>query len=339
MYLINLIAGDIMTQNSTQAKRPHAAINLPLTLVSLDEWSLITATGADSEKYLQGQLTTDIAALPTTTHTLSAHCEAKGKMWSTLRLFHQQEGFAYILRKNVAQKQLAELKKYAVFSKVTLTENTNSVLLGLAGQGAALALANYFPNIPRKANEVVNHHNTYILQLPLPTERFLIVTDEETAKNLAVTLKAETSNSEQWLALDIEAGYPIIDTPNIEQLLPQATNLQALPLSICFKKGCYTGQEMVSRAKFRGANKRAMYLLSGGGTELPEIGGSIEWQLGEDKWRKTGTVLSAVRMADNTILTEVVMNNDMELDSVFRVQGDNISRLVIKPLPYSLEEE
>ena len=30
-----------------------------------------------------------------------------------------------------------------------------------------------------------------------------------------------------------------------------------------------------------------MYLLSGGGTELPEIGGSIEWQLGEDKWRKT----------------------------------------------------
>lgn len=79
MYLINLIAGDIMTQNSTQAKRPHAAINLPLTLVSLDEWSLITATGADSEKYLQGQLTTDIAALPTTTHTLSAHCEAKGK--------------------------------------------------------------------------------------------------------------------------------------------------------------------------------------------------------------------------------------------------------------------
>lgn len=117
MYLINLIAGDIMTQNSTQAKRPHTAINLPLTLVSLDEWSLITATGADSEKYLQGQLTTDITALPVTTHTLSAHCEAKGKMWSTLRFFHMQDGFAYILRKNVAQKQLTELKKYAVFSK------------------------------------------------------------------------------------------------------------------------------------------------------------------------------------------------------------------------------
>lgn len=333
------MAGDVMTQNSTQAKRPHAAINLPLTIISLDEWTLVTATGADSEKYLQGQLTADIAALAITEHTLTAHCEAKGKMWSTLRLFHQQDGFAYILRKNVAEKQLNELKKYAVFSKVTLSENTEAVLLGLAGQGAAQALASYFPTIPRKANEVINHENTYLLQLPLPAERFLIVTDEETAKNLVTTLKAETSNSGQWMALDIEAGYPIVDTPNMEQFLPQATNLQALPLSICFKKGCYTGQEMVSRAKFRGANKRAMYLLTGGGNTLPEIGGSIEWQLAEDKWRKTGTVLSAVRMADNTILAEVVMNNDMEADSVFRIPNDNTSRLSIKPLPYSLEEE
>ncbi|NAC33139.1 tRNA-modifying protein YgfZ, partial [Escherichia coli] len=40
MYRINYIAGDVMTQNSTQTKRPHAAINLPLTLISLDDWSL-----------------------------------------------------------------------------------------------------------------------------------------------------------------------------------------------------------------------------------------------------------------------------------------------------------
>ncbi|MDM3726439.1 tRNA-modifying protein YgfZ, partial [Proteus mirabilis] len=82
--------------------------------------------------------------------------------------------------------------------------------------------------------------------LPLPTERFLIVTDEETEKKLATTLPEETSDSDQWLALDIEAGYHIIDTPNIEQFLPQSTKLQELQLSIFFKKGCYTGQEKVS---------------------------------------------------------------------------------------------
>ena len=72
MYRINYLAGDVTDSKFySQTKRPHAAINLPLTLISLDDWSLITATGADSEKYLQGQLTADIAALPTTEHTFS----------------------------------------------------------------------------------------------------------------------------------------------------------------------------------------------------------------------------------------------------------------------------
>ncbi|CDL16218.1 Folate-dependent protein for Fe/S cluster synthesis/repair in oxidative stress [Klebsiella pneumoniae IS46] len=74
--------------------------------------------------------------------------------------------------------------------------------------------------------------------------------------------EAQFNNSQQWLALNIEAGLPVIDSANSGQFIPQATNLQALG-GISFKKGCYTGQEMVARAKFRGANKRALWTLSG----------------------------------------------------------------------------
>ncbi|XNM68294.1 hypothetical protein ACLK2E_16005 [Escherichia coli] len=38
-----------------------------------------------------------------------------------------------------------------------------------------------------------------------------------------------------------------MDSANSAQFIPQATNLQALG-GISFKKGCYTGQEMVARA-------------------------------------------------------------------------------------------
>ncbi|MBN0795851.1 tRNA-modifying protein YgfZ, partial [Pseudomonas aeruginosa] len=88
------------------------------------------------------------------------------------------------------------------------------------------------------------------------------MTDVDTANRVTDALRGEAqfNNSQQWLALNIEAGLPVIDSANSGQFIPQATNLQALG-GISFKKGCYTGQEMVARAKFRGANKRALWTL------------------------------------------------------------------------------
>ncbi|WP_439955727.1 CAF17-like 4Fe-4S cluster assembly/insertion protein YgfZ, partial [Klebsiella pneumoniae] len=71
------------------------------------------------------------------------------------------------------------------------------------------------------------------------------------------------------------------------QFIPQATNIQALG-GISFKKGCYTGQEMVARAKFRGANKRALWTLAGHASRVPEAGEDLEMKMGEN-WRRTGT--------------------------------------------------
>ncbi|MEY0519920.1 tRNA-modifying protein YgfZ, partial [Providencia huaxiensis] len=168
-------------------------------------------------------------------------------------------------------------------------------LIGVAGKGAREALATLFTTLPDDQNQVVTDGASTILHFALPTERFLVITSEETAQKMAQTLSAIQVNDEQWLALDIEAGFAVIDQQNSAQHLPQATNLQALPHGISFKKGCYTGQEMVARAKFRGANKRAMYTLKGTGTTIPAIGEGVEWQLG-DKWRRTGTVLAAIRL-------------------------------------------
>lgn len=44
-------------------------------------------------------------------HLLAAHCDAKGKMWSNLRLFRDGDGFAWIERRSVREPQLTELKK------------------------------------------------------------------------------------------------------------------------------------------------------------------------------------------------------------------------------------
>ena len=318
-------------------RQPTASSRLPLTLMTLDDWALATITGADSEKYLQGQVTADVSTLAANQHLLAAHCDSKGKMWSNMRLFHNKEGFAWLLRRSVRETQLRELKKYAVFSKVTIAADDERVLLGVAGFQARAALANLFTTLPESENQVVQEGETTLLWFAHPAERFLLVTDAATAEMVTEKLRGEAqlNNSQQWLALNIEAGLPVIDEANVAQFIPQATNLQALG-GISFKKGCYTGQEMVARAKFRGANKRALWYLAGTASRVPEAGEDLERKMG-DNWRRTGTVLAAAQLDDGRVIVQVVMNNDMEPDSVFRVRED-ANTLSIEPLPYSLEE-
>ncbi|HED4183041.1 tRNA-modifying protein YgfZ [Enterobacter mori] len=318
-------------------RQPAASARLPLTLMTLDDWALATLTGADAEKYLQGQVTADVAQLTEHQHLLAAHCDPKGKMWSNLRLFRRQDGFALIERRSLRDAQLTELKKYAVFSKVTIAPDDEHVLLGVAGFQARAALKNLFNELPDAEKQVVSEGETSILWFEHPAERFLLVTDVATAERVTEALRGEAqlNNSQQWLALNIEAGLPVIDAVNSAQFIPQATNIQALG-GISFKKGCYTGQEMVARAKFRGANKRALWTLAGRASRVPEAGEDLELKMGEN-WRRTGTVLAAVQLDDGRLLVQVVMNNDMEADSVFRVR-DDANTLSIEPLPYSLEE-
>lgn len=315
-----------------------ASAQLPATLIALDDWALVTLAGPDTVKYLQGQVTADITTLTDGHHVLCAHCDAKGKMWSNLRLFPHGEGFAYIERRNVRETQLSELKKYAVFSKTTIAADDNLHLIGAAGHGIRDLLSQVFTALPDAEHPVVHQRDSTLLHVDLPAERFLLVLSEEDAATLCAALegKAALSGGQQWQALDIEGGLPIIDSVNSAQFIPQATNIQALN-GISFNKGCYAGQEMVARAKFRGANKRALYWLAGHAARLPEAGEDLELKMGEN-WRRTGTVLAASQIADGSIWVQAVLNNDLEADSVLRVRDDAQSQLSIQPLPYSLAE-
>ncbi|MFH8135538.1 tRNA-modifying protein YgfZ [Pantoea osteomyelitidis] len=319
-------------------RQPAASARLPLTLISLDEWALVSVQGADSVSYLQGQITLDVSSLDASHHLPAAHCDAKGKMWSNLRLFHRGEGYAYLVRRSLRDTQIAELKKYAVFSKVTIAADDDAVLLGVAGFQARAALTNLFVTLPDSETPVVQQGETTLLWFDQPAERFLLVTSLEQAQALQQKLADDASlnDSTQWLALNIEAGLPVIDSATSAQFIPQAANLQALN-AISFKKGCYTGQEMVARAKYRGANKRALWWLAGNASHLPAANDSLELQMGE-RWRRTGTVLAAVQLDDGVVWVQAVLNNDLEPGSVLRVEGDEGGQLTLQPLPYSLDE-
>lgn len=90
---------------------------------------LITASGAATSTFLQGQLTCDVTKVNEKQSALGAHCDAKGRIQATFHLFKQQDDYYFLLPKSVAPHLLQCLKKYAVFSKVMLTEIDSPELL------------------------------------------------------------------------------------------------------------------------------------------------------------------------------------------------------------------
>ena len=303
-----------------------------LALVNLTHWGLVTLVGQDSISYLQGQVTCDVVSLHAGQSTLGAHCDAKGKMRTIFRLFHHRDGLGWLQRKSVMDSQLPELKKYAIFSKTTIEASTDA-LLGLTGEQAKATIDTVWGG---EGDVRASEHGTAV---KIDEQRWLIAADSDTVRHLAEKLAASAvlSDDTLWDLYDIRQGCPRIDTDTELEFIPQSMNLQALG-GISFKKGCYTGQETVARAKWRGINKRAMYIVSGQAERCPKAGDVLERSVG-DNWRKGGTIIAGYQFSDQQSLALVVLPNDLEEGTAFRLADEPESRWQQLPLPYSLEED
>ena len=82
----------------------------------LEDVTVIRLEGPDAVKYLNGQVTCDVVALTPGQSSLGAHCNPKGKVLAAFRLFKREHDLLLLYKKELTEIQLAELKKYAVFS-------------------------------------------------------------------------------------------------------------------------------------------------------------------------------------------------------------------------------
>jgi len=313
---------------------------LPEVIVSdLTQWGLITATGEQNLSYLQGQLTCDLVGLTENQSTWGGQCDPKGKLLSSFLIAKKGSTFYFITRKDSLPVSLPELKKYAVFSKVEFTDASLFCrFIGVAGTQAQNWLNKTF-NIELGDEQVTHLPNGFVMKLDEATPRYIVLlqNNEASATQISQHLsEAATDDGSFWDALDILAGLPLVSAAMSNVQIPQAFNLQAVG-GVSFTKGCYTGQETVARAKYRGTNKRALAILKGQTAAASNSGDSIEMQLGEN-WRIAGKVNLSYRYSDGVEIISTVLSNTLEADAVFKLQ-DVESQLAQIELPYSLIEE
>jgi folate-binding protein YgfZ len=203
----------------------------------LDDLGVLRFRGADAHKFLQGQLSNDIGRLGSGVLLRAGVHSPQGRTMALLALAAAADGdiLALIPRDLLAHISTL-LKRYVLRSKVTIADETARFrILGL--------MPSELP--PPDAGQCYR----YGLQ---GDERTLLLQDSSHSSGIAANL-----NREQWRARDIAAGLPQVCSATSGHFVAQMLNLDCID-AISFDKGCYTGQEIIARAHYRGRVKRRM---------------------------------------------------------------------------------
>ena len=299
---------------------------------SLPEKGVIQFSGAEKEKYLQGQITADVNSLNSSKALLACHCDFKGKTWSVSYLFTWQDDLLMVLHRSVLEKSLSELKKYGVFAKVTIIENSDNWLIS-AGLGKALEaeVVRIFGHLPELHQETIQNEHGIVMALQGNVMRYIILQPQNAALKLDVEQTLAGAN--YWEVEDIKAGIADIRATTSNEFVPQMMNLQQLD-AISFTKGCYMGQEVVARTKYLGKNKRAAFRVYAEGVHPTSAGDSLEIQLGEN-WRPAGKILRSATIKGQSWLLAVLAHGT-EIGTVMRLKESPESMFTVLPQPYEL---
>lgn len=204
-------------------------------MISLPQPQLLEIAGADAVSFAHAQFSSDVRSLANGQWQWSAWLSPQGRVRAFFHLLRDDdEHLRLLLRGGDAQKLRAALAPFILRAKVTFGAIEHVDALGCLEAGEAPAGA---------------------LALPGPPQRWLMLRN-------AATSEAGTSPAavERWRLADIHAGLPVLDAVLQDQFLPQWLGLDRLG-AVSVKKGCYPGQEVMSRLHFKGGNKRALYRL------------------------------------------------------------------------------
>ena len=297
----------------------------------LDHQGLISVTGSDADKFLQGQITCDLRQLDQDHSSLGARCSPKGRMQSSFRIWRTTDGMLLSLTRELVAPQLADLGKYAaLYRQCQLADQSDSWAgFGLWGEQAEQALNAAGLQPPTEDNGISRAGNCVALRLP--GAAYAVWAPIADAPALLEKLSAHASlvSANQWQLRQIQSGIGQVTGPTLESFIPQMLNLQHLG-GVSFRKGCYTGQEIVARMQYLGKLKRRMYRLLMAGDAPPKPGTEI---IDRDSGKAVGDVVIAARGPKAVELLAVLQKDAAQLATLSLAASDG-PLLTLSELPY-----
>jgi tRNA-modifying protein YgfZ len=260
----------------------------------LAEVGLIQINGKDTKQFLQGQLTCNLEEINAEQSRLGAHCDVKGRIIASFRLFFYQNDYYFLLPRSTLPLLLASLQKYAIFSKVTLSEVSKDwQKIGLYGPSIK-DLLNEQKLYLAKENGVVEFGHKLSLSIPGPVPRAILLAPISDSITFIDT-KFEQQSANHWHLLDIMAGIPAIYAETSGQFTPHQLNFPEIG-GVSFNKGCYIGQEIIARTHYLGKSKSRLYRVSFETNNLPLLGTPL---LDYEQKTEKGTLIMCAKEQNN----------------------------------------
>ena len=254
--------------------RELAATRDGTILSDLSSNALIGVSGDDAASFLQGQLTNDVNELPADAAQWTGWCTPKGRLLATFLLMRMTNAYLLMLPAEIAAPIRKRLSMFVLRSKVKLEDVGDAwVRIGLAGPGAAAAIARRFGRAPDPMKQVRANGSAVV---SLNHSRFLLLAPPADAPALweALSHEATEAGANAWEWTSIRAGIPAVVAATQEAFVPQMANFDLIG-AVSFHKGCYPGQEIVARMQYRGILKRRMALAHGEADSPPQPGESV----------------------------------------------------------------
>ncbi|SFR74958.1 hypothetical protein SAMN05216203_2748 [Marinobacter daqiaonensis] len=312
----------------------HSRLELP-AVVFLTDRKIYRVSGPGTDQFLQGQVSQSLDKVTAGHAPRAAISTPKGRAYLLTRLVRDREDVLLSMPAAIADGVTTQLNKYLMlFRGTVMTHLDTAELVGLLGRQAAVAVAGSPESLPAESNDSVAVEGGFLIRTTPAedgTERFELWLPDGCPERLRAVLSGlRQASTDDWLATEIAAGIAELSPETQEAWVPQMLNWQHLE-GIHFKKGCYTGQEVIARMHYLGQLKKSLFRLSAKTSEIPAPGTGI---LGTGK--SVGEVVQAVGLDDGSVQLLAVLRHSAAGETL--TLAENGAELTIRPLPYAVPE-
>ena len=230
-------------------------------LIELSSRGRVLVSGSEVAMFLNGLITNDMKTLAVNSWMPAVFSNVQGRLLAAVRVLHRDDGFLLDTESATHDTVLKLLDRFTLAGDFRVTDITDetamiSVQGKRGGEVVRATLGEEAANVERQRVAIARLGNdskvTVLRATHTAEDGFDLLIDKNDFPNFSDALTsagAQPISAEAWETLRIEAGIPRFGIDMDETKVVTETNLDD---AVSFSKGCYIGQEIIARIKYRG---------------------------------------------------------------------------------------